>query len=671
MKKLFFLSIGIFLFQTISIVKAQEKKVLPEYKYMHMLSPDEKEMKGRIGRSFTETDSPFGDVRNIAEFEPMEGVLVRYPFGIPLTLIKSLADKDTVITIVSNESEKDQVIHQYESNSIDLSSCKFIIANSDSYWTRDYGPLFIVDGNDEVGVVNFVYNRPRYNDDEIPMHFADYEGLDWYGMNVVHTGGNYMTDGYGVSASTTIVYTESYEEGIHRDSVDKRMYDYLGIHQYHVLNDPNDTYIDHIDCWGKFLGVDKILIRSVPESHAQYDELEEMANYWKHQKSSWGNYYKVYRVYTPDDQPYTNSLILNDRVFVPQEGSALDDDAIEVYQQAMPGYEILGFTGEWLATDALHCRTHEIADRNMLQILHYPIKGYQEFQNAYEINADIKDLSKKGVYSDSLLVVYNVNGGSWKSIPIKNSKASVYSAEINNLNEGDKIEYYIHAADSSGRSENHPYMGSVDPHVFYAGGNKPYLTLSHNELTFSAENNSEVEFTIENKYNEPIEILSISDEFNACKVDPEKEHGFPLELKTDSTLTFTINPLQTENAKGYISDTLKIETVDSTYQVVIKTDESLIQNVNNSPKIISKIYPNPFNNNFTVQLNTTGTSNFVSASVISLTGVTIDHLSVVESEENYLELTWNSEKNALKPGIYFILVEFDNFRETYKVIKQE
>ncbi len=93
--------------------------------------------------------------------------------------------------------------------------------------------------------------------------------------------------------------------------------DYLGVYTYHVLDDPNNTYIDHIDCWGKFLGVNKVLIREVPESHPQYDEIEATAAYFENQTSSWGYPFEVYRVWTPNNEPYTNSLILNDHVFVP------------------------------------------------------------------------------------------------------------------------------------------------------------------------------------------------------------------------------------------------------------------------------------------------------------------------------------------------------------------
>ncbi len=179
-------------------------------------------------------------------------------------------------------------------------------------------------------------------------------------MDLIHTGGNYMTDGMGISASSELVWEEN--PSLTHEEIDGLVDDYLGIETYHVIPDPNNTYIDHIDCWAKFLDVDKILIRSVPESHPQYDEIEATADYFAEQTSSYGNLYEVYRAYTPNNEPYTNSLILNKKVLVPITGSSYDDEAIESYELAMPGYEVIGFSGSWQSTDALHCRTKGIAD---------------------------------------------------------------------------------------------------------------------------------------------------------------------------------------------------------------------------------------------------------------------------------------------------------------------
>ena len=43
-----------------------------------------------------ETDPPLMPIRNIAEFEPMQGVLIRYPFGISTSIIKEMAE-DVII----------------------------------------------------------------------------------------------------------------------------------------------------------------------------------------------------------------------------------------------------------------------------------------------------------------------------------------------------------------------------------------------------------------------------------------------------------------------------------------------------------------------------------------------------------------------------------------------
>ena len=92
--------------------------------------------------------------------------------------------------------------------------------------------------------------------------------------------------------------------------VDDIMQEYYGIDTYHVLADPNNEYIDHIDCWGKYLSPHKVLIREVPTWHAQYDEIEEVAEYFANTNTIYGEPWEVFRVYTGSNQPYTNSLIL-------------------------------------------------------------------------------------------------------------------------------------------------------------------------------------------------------------------------------------------------------------------------------------------------------------------------------------------------------------------------
>jgi agmatine/peptidylarginine deiminase len=429
------------------------------------MSAEEKARSNEIGKGFLATDPPPGPVRNVAEFERMEGVLIRYPFGISYTVVAALSQVTMVTTIVLNQSEQNYVTGQYSTHGVNMANCNFLIAPTDSYWTRDYGPWYIFYGNDQPGIVDFIYNRPRPKDDLIPQKMAEFMGINWYGMDLIATGGNYMTDGYHISSSTTLIWNEN--PSLTHQQIDQMMLDYLGVTTYHVVPDPNNTYIDHIDCWGKYLDVDKILIREVPPTHPQYDEIEATAAYFAAQTSGYGNLLQVYRVYTPENQPYTNSLILNETVFVPVMSSQWDDEALASYEDAMPGYQVLGLTGSWESTDALHCRAIGTADRGMLFIKHLPLLGDQPSQGQYAIEAEITAYSQQPVIDDSVRVFYRVNGGPYIPIPMTFTGNKIYSASIPGQPVGSEIAYYIHAADQSGRSENHPFIGAPDPHVFY------------------------------------------------------------------------------------------------------------------------------------------------------------------------------------------------------------
>lgn len=434
----------------------------------HEMTPEELLRKNEIGAYFVQTPPPPGEIRNIAEYETMEGVLIYYPLGLSTSLVKEFSMDTKVWTIVSGTSQQNTATNQYTSAGVNLSNCVWLHAPADSKWTRDYGPWFIHYGNYETGIIDFPYNRPRPADDSIPKVIAAQLGIPWFGMNIVHTGGNYMTLGTGTSASTDLVITENPSLSVAQ--IDQTVLNYLGVDSYHKVPDPNGAYIDHIDCWGKYLAPDKVLIRSVPTTHPQYNMIETTAAYFASQLSPYGTPFKIFRIYTPNDQPYTNSLILNDKVFVPiQNTLQYDTAAIHVYQQAMPGYQVFGFTGSWLSTDALHCRAIGLADRGMLEIVHSPILGLQPQLPQYVLTATITPYSGMGLYQDSVILYYKVNTGSYLALPMNSLGNNQWEAVIPYQASTSVISYYLHAADSSGRSANHPRMTFTDPHVFEIG----------------------------------------------------------------------------------------------------------------------------------------------------------------------------------------------------------
>ena len=471
MKK-FFTILTFVALMVVTTVHAQEKK--PDWKRWHYLSEEEMYNPAR-GMNFVETDPPTGTPRFVAEFEPMQGVMIRYPLGIPTSLVVQLANNCHVYCIV-NTSYQSSAQSSFQSAGVNMENVTFVNASSDSYWVRDYGPWYIFEDRNPA-IVDNVYNRPRPNDDNMSGVFANFWNIPMYGMNLEHTGGNMMEDGRGHGVSDALVFEEN-----NYDTLDvlNKMRDYLGIDPYHVTIDPQGDYIAHVDCWGKYLAPDKILIAQLPSSNIHAADYDLVADYFANTNCCWGYPYHVYRVQEPGGStlaPYTNSLILNKSVYVPLgDMASYNQQALEVYQEALPGYEIVGvvnnsYSTGWENTDALHCRTRGVMDFNMLFVDHRDVlHGELEWQEQYPVVSKFIAYSGMDLKQDSLLVYYSIDGGEYQVAHMTATEnADEYVGYITGYEGGSEIDYYVFGADESGHRYTQPVFAELEPHHFTVG----------------------------------------------------------------------------------------------------------------------------------------------------------------------------------------------------------
>lgn len=679
MKKTTQLKSIILLFCVFTFTMINAQNLQTSKKLTHHLTPEEQLRKHEIGRNFVTTPPPTGNPISIAEFERSAGVLVAYPFGIPVSLIAEMSKDAKVYTLIPSSSQENTVRNIYAQNNVNLANCIFYVAPTDSYWTRDYGPWFISYGDDKIGIVDFPYNRPRPYDDEVPKVVANKLGISCFGMNVVQTGGNYMTDGYGIGASTQIAYTEN--GNISNTEVDNRMRQYLGTTKYHVVDDPNNTYIDHIDCWGKFLAPDKVLIRAVPASHPQYSEIEATANYFATALSGYGRPYKVYRVNTPQNQPYTNSFILNNKVFVPITGSSSDNAALQTYRDAMPGYQIFGITQNpstpWESTDALHCRTHEMADLGWLRIKHIPFDGSIANNTNLTLTAEVTPHSGQEVYPDSVLCYFRVNASAfdeYQHVVMTKTTGNTYTTTLTNVPNGYKVEYYLYAADKSGRREYHPFIGKPDPHTFWKGQlQTPQAALNQTNMLCDVEQGSTItkSVTLSNNgganlnYTTHMELLdapssnwlSISDLNGTINANSNDNieitcNGNNLEVGVyDANVYFITN--------DPANDTLKVEVK---MNVTINSSVTSFENVNAKIKAI----PNPFKDNLQLNFTVENRENY-SIFIYNSIGKLVYSTSPQEYTTGNYDA--NIDTSSFAPGLYLIILRSQAGSETIKAIK--
>ena len=439
-----------------------------------------------------EAAAPREKVRVAAEWEPVLGALVRWPLMVPESLVVEIARDDTLFLLVEDEKSKAEAEGKLAGWGADLENVQFITAEQGGAhpWTRDWGPparfsegegYSLVDPWFDdyplsgAGCESRLYSQRRLafrdftSDDQATGVVADTLGFANTRLPVALTGGNALVDGHGTVFSTCTVLNENQTLGVTDDQFFGAVRKEMGISRYVVIPNFELFGIQHIDCFLKPLDEERILVARPPEDHPHYDRSEAIVRELSSLTNVYGRPYEIIRIDTPpywwDFMPaYTNSLILNRKVLVPLYGIPADRDALETWRKAMPGYQVIGFEHHggwlerWMSFDALHCRTRAVWDPEMLYMTHKRIAETVAPAEAYPVEARIKDYSKAGLIGETLELSWRPSGEDrWRVIPLEaTATPEIFVASIPGASAGQEIEYFLSAADRSGRRESLP-----------------------------------------------------------------------------------------------------------------------------------------------------------------------------------------------------------------------
>jgi agmatine deiminase len=404
---------------------------------------------------------PVGPVHSIGEYDPCTGALVRYPLGVPYALIREIT-RDVTLHVILRDIYYDDAVANFIAEGVDTARVDWVLAPNNSIWTRDYGPWFVFDGNGQMVIMDHYYNRPaRPDDNAVPRELAAHWGMPVVTHGLWHAGGNYLPEGSGISYSTDLVWNEN--ATMSHAEIAQFMLDYYGVTDYEVLPDISETGIHHMDTWGKLLDEETILLKQVDPSHPDYARIEANAVTLAGITNRYGRPFKVIRVFCPqipsgDVAAYTNCLILNDKVLVPLFNLPGDSTVLQLYRDNMPGYEVLGFAQpDWISDDALHCRVMQIHDRYMLRMDHDPVQEAVAGQPV-TVTVFADDRSESGLDMSGTMLHWRVEGApSFLDVPLAPALATDwYEASVPSQPDGTRVEYYVTAADSSGRSVSRP-----------------------------------------------------------------------------------------------------------------------------------------------------------------------------------------------------------------------
>jgi len=357
----------------------------------------------------------------------------------------------------------------------DCGDCGGVITDENGYC--DDG-LFIGNRNQIEGRLLPSGSRGWEEDDDTNIDFANQMNWDIQDLPLYWTGGNFMTDGYGMGFSTELMINEN---DIGENEFTDIIEEYLYIDNYHIFENPNQESIQHIDCLAKLVNSETIIIKQVPESSLEYECMEDFADSFYQLNTFYDRPFKIHRILCPEINggpwetnpvaAYTNSLILNDKVLVPQYGIPEDAQAIQSYRDAMPGYEVVGFDGTfgnpWYAEDALHCRTMGVFNPDMIHISHKSIRTEELVNNGdIYIEAEVVDYSD---FDTTLDVIahwkYSAEDGPFGEFVLEVESDNIYAGTFPSINLNSEIEYFITATNISGNSVSHPNSGW---HIFTA-----------------------------------------------------------------------------------------------------------------------------------------------------------------------------------------------------------
>lgn len=439
--------------------------------------------------------------RFVAEWEPAFGTLIRWPLGIPSDLVVELAEDDSLYVLVANQSQLEQAAYTFSSWNVNLNHCQFIIAPTNSHWTRDWGPHYVFNEAGEGGIADPVFDGypwvpgcfvnstttpetterrgfDRYESDNLVNGIlAENFDLPLISLPIYLTGGNVMVDGHRTAIATQQMLDENFP-GIDEATFRQIAADSLGITNFIIVDNPEVHGIQHIDCYAKFLDEETILVKQVDPWHAEYNCCEALATHLGSENNAYGEPYRIVRIYCGNYSgsnvaAYTNSLIVNNKVLVPLFGLIEDQQALEVYEEAMPGYEVIGFEwGAWYHYDALHCRVMGIFDHHMLHIGHKPLRGEQFFHDLPLIKALIDDRSNAGLNEDELKLYWREQGNlGWNTeMLLQDENTDSLHAIIPGAVLDMTYDYFLSAADLSGRHETKPPTAPASFYTFtYAG----------------------------------------------------------------------------------------------------------------------------------------------------------------------------------------------------------
>jgi len=441
-----------------------------------------------------ETPPPFSNPRAMAEWEEVQALTIAWT-GFPSILkqIVAAARLETEVIILTDDAAatEDYLMSANDGGPAfaSMDNVTLLPADYDSIWMRDYGanPVY---GNevDSLILVDWMYNRPRPNDDASPLVIADHLGLDLYSTSQApnelrYTGGNYMSDGFGTAFASKLILQENDGDGdfsifypTHtEEEIDNILHAFMGIDTYIKMETLPYDGIHHIDMHMKIIDEETLLVGQYPDGVADGPQIEANLEYvLSNYNSKFGTPFRVIRIpmpnstsgLWPDSSPtpgyyrtYTNAVFVNKTLIFPTYREEYDTTAYRIWGEALPGYTIVGIDSDnsdaniISQSGAIHCITHTVGVEDPLLISHQPLDDTNDYINPYGVSAYMNH--RDGI-SNATLYWKTSMETDFTFLAMSNIGSNNWYAYIPPQPVGTIIQYYLQGQATTGKVQVRP-----------------------------------------------------------------------------------------------------------------------------------------------------------------------------------------------------------------------
>lgn len=333
-----------------------------------------------------------------AEWEPHTATWIAWPhhrgdwpgkFGpIPFVyaeIVRQVHQGERVCILVNDAKAEASVRLILGKAGVDLAQVDFHRFPTNRVWTRDFGPIFVVNEG-KLALTDWRFNAwAKYpdwqRDDAIPAKVQKrLKCPAWQpamnGRRVVLEGGSIDVNGQGLLLTTEeclLSDVQARNPDLTRQDLEQVFADYLGIEKVLWLNQGiagDDTH-GHIDDLARFVAPRRVVtVVEKNASDANYRPLQENLDRLRGMTDQHGQKLEVVEVPTPNPlfwrgqrlpASYANFYIANGRVLVPTFNDPHDRQALGILAELFPDRQVVGIHAVDLVwgLGTLHCLTQQ------------------------------------------------------------------------------------------------------------------------------------------------------------------------------------------------------------------------------------------------------------------------------------------------------------------------